>query len=128
MNYLQLWPETLWLFLFFIKQQIRVIFFFVNDAEVAMATIIWWPVVDQKNHIFENTLFLLLCYSINTLYSCFSFPGMMFDPLMGHIPGNDVINDVIALSMTSSLFFTYETYVMLGIDRTEILCWFWIFE
>ena len=87
-----------------------------------MATIIWGPVVDQKNHIFENTLFLLLCDSINTLYSCFSFPGMMFDPLTGRIPGNDVINDVIALSMTSSLFCTYETYVMLGIDRTEILC------
>ena len=39
---------------------------------------------------------------------------------------NDVINDVIALSMTLSLFCTYEIYIMLGIDRTEILCWFWI--
>ena len=81
-----------------------------------MATIIWGPVVNQKNHMFENDFFSIYD-SINTLYSCFSF-----DPLTGHIPANDVINDVIALSMTLSLFCTYETYVMIGIDRTEILC------
>ena len=97
---------------FFIKQQIRVIFFFVNEAEVDMAAIIWGPVMDQKNHILENNLFLILCDSINTLYSCFLFPGIMFDPLTGHIPVNDVIYDAVTSSVTASLFCTYETYVL----------------